>query len=317
MTPEFELIQQYFNRATQHTDLSVGDDAAILSVPLGQQLIVSADTSVVGTHFFANCAPYAVGWKALAVNVSDIAAMGGKPMWATLALTLPSIDHEWLSEFSRGFFACAHAFNVDLIGGDTTRGPLNISITIFGQVPRDQALLRSGAKAGDDIWVSGAIGSAALGLAHLQQAISLPDTVLDSCVNALQLPQPRALLGLALRGVANSCIDVSDGLLADLRHVLKASNLGARILTEQVPCLDFLQQRLTTPTYLNALLAGGDDYELCFTASKHQREHILGLAKMFTLPLTCIGETTENRDLAVIYQGQTVQLDTLGFDHFG
>lgn len=317
MTPEFNLIQQYFNRATRHTELGVGDDAAILSVAPGQTLVVSADTSVVGTHFFADCPAYYVGWKSMAVNVSDMAAMGAEPKWATLALTLPDIQHDWLSEFSRGLFACAETYQIDLIGGDTTRGPLNIGITILGQAPAGQALLRSGAQLGDDIWISGQLGSAALGLAHLQHNISLPEAVLETCLNALHHPQPRVALGLALRGVAHSSIDISDGLLADLGHLLKASRLGAHLHADQLPCLDVLRQGLDSPANQTALLAGGDDYELCFTAPKHQRAAIIGLAKVLSLPLTCIGETTADLNLTVEMHGRPLQLDALGYDHFG
>ena len=316
MTPEFNLIQHYFTRTPKHTDLGVGDDAALIRVESGHQLAVSADTSVVGTHFFADCAPYTIGWKSLAVNVSDMAAMGATPQWTTLAIALPAIEKPWLAEFSRGFFACADAFGIDLIGGDTTRGPLNISITIMGQVPIGQALQRSGAQAGDDIWVSGPLGSAALGLAHLQQRLTLPTDTLAICLNALHQPQPRVALGLALRGLATSCIDISDGLLADLSHVLKASKLGACLQFEQLPALDYLASQRHVPHVQAAMLAGGDDYELCFTAPRAHLDSIFGLAEVLSLPLTRIGETTSAPHLSVLYQQQPLPLSLLGYDHF-
>jgi len=317
MTPEFDLIQRYFTRPTRHTSLGVGDDAAILSVAQGQELLVSADTSVVDTHFFVDCPPYAIGWKSLAVNVSDMAAMGGEPMWATLALTLPSIHHDWLAEFSRGFFACADAFQVDLIGGDTTRGPLNISITILGQVPAHQAMRRSGAQTGDDVWVSGRLGSAALGLAHLQQRLCLPETLVSVCLAALHTPQPRVALGLALRGIASSCIDISDGLLADLQHLLTSSDAGARVVLEDIPCEPFVQSQWHLPTVQAAVLAGGDDYELCFTAPPQHRAAIFALGNALSLPLTRLGVVTHTGKLEVFYQGQPLQPTAQGYDHFG
>lgn len=316
MTPEFNLIQQYFTRPTPTADLGIGDDAALIQISTGHQLAVSVDMSVVGTHFFADCAPYYIGWKSLAVNVSDLAAMGATPKWATLAIALSSTDPAWLSKFSRGFFACADAFNIALIGGDTTRGPLNISVQIMGEVPIGQALTRHGAQVGDDVWVSGHLGSAALGLAHLQQKIILDEAVLPQCLQALHAPQPRVALGLALRGIAHSCIDVSDGLLADLGHILKASNLGAQLQLEHMPCLDAFKAQLQAPHIQPAVLAGGDDYELCFTAPVKQRDAIDKLSSQLSLPLTCIGKVTPAGALNVVYHQQALNLTRMGFDHF-
>lgn len=316
MTPEFNLIQQYFTRPTPSADLGVGDDAALISLTAGHQLAISVDMSVVNTHFFADCAAYDIGWKSMAVNVSDMAAMGATPKWATLAIALPNIDHAWLSEFSRGFFACADAFNIALIGGDTTRGPLNICVQIMGEVPTGLALKRSGAQVADDIWVSGHLGSAALGLGHLQQTLVLDDKVLPLCLHALHAPQPRVALGLALRGVAHSCIDVSDGLLADLRHILTASNVGARLQLESMPCLTVFKHQLHVPRIQQAVLAGGDDYELCFTAPASQREAIVSLAAQLQLPLTRIGEVTQAGALEVYHHQQRLNLTSMGFDHF-
>lgn len=314
---EFNLIRQYFTRNAPNTDLGVGDDAALLRVSAHHQLAISVDMSVAGTHFYADAAPYDIGWKCMAVNISDMAAMGAKPKWATLAIALPEINENWLSEFSRGLFACADSFNVYLIGGDTTRGTLNISIQIMGEVPTGKALLRSGAKPDDDIWVSGQVGSAALGLAQLQGKIELPADALQACLNALQQPTPRVALGLALQNIAHSCIDVSDGLLADLGHILKASNLGAAIQLESIPCYAFLESQLENPLIRQCILAGGDDYELVFTAPTAQRTAIESIGKQLGLALNIIGKTTSQMNLSVYYQQQALDISTTGFDHFG
>lgn len=320
MSPEFNLIQHYFTRPTRHTELSVGDDAALLRIKRGHQLAVSTDMLVAGTHFFSDAAPYNIGWKSLAVNVSDMAAMGALPKWATLALALPEINHAWLSEFSCGFFACADAFEIDLIGGDTTRGSLNISVTIMGLCEKNHALKRDGAQVDDDIWVSGFLGSAALGLAHLQEKLVLDENVLEATLKALHTPEPRVALGLALKNIAHSCIDISDGLLADLGHILKASQLDAHLKHETMPVLPALQTRLHEPMMQQAILAGGDDYELCFTAPKNQRAAITSLSQELCIPLTLIGKTTAQKNATpgahVFYHEQEVLLNALGFDHF-
>lgn len=324
MPSEFNLIQQYFTRPSPQADLGVGDDAALVRVSEGNQLVISTDMSVAGTHFLHDCAPYNIGWKALAVNVSDMAAMGAQPKWATLAISLPEVNQDWLAEFSRGFFACANSFNIDLIGGDTTRGPLNISVTILGEAPAGKALKRSGAQVGDDIWVSGQLGSAALGLAHLQGKVQLTNKLvneLDTCLKALNTPSPRTALGLALRGVATSCIDVSDGLLADLGHILQASNLGAAIDLEKIPCIELLKNNLDHPQFQELLIVGGDDYELCFTAPQTKREEINALSKQLNLQISLIGKTriasiSNTSGLQVDYKNNQITLLKQGFDHF-
>ncbi len=316
MASEFDLIQQHFTKPSHHTNLSVGDDAALISVSQGMELAVATDMLVAGTHFFHDAAPYDIGWKALAVNVSDMAAMGAQPKWATLALALPEVNEAWLSEFSLGFFACAEQFNVDLIGGDTTRGPLNISVTIMGEVPKNQALKRDGAQAEDDIWVSGNLGSAAAGLAHLQGKIKLENDALEAGIHALHRPMPRISLGLALRGIANSAIDISDGLAADLGHILKASNVGADVFIVQIPHLPALQANKDAG--LEAyILGGGDDYELCFTAPQAAREEIDALSETLNLPLARIGKTCATPGLRVYdAENKLVQLQAKGYDHF-
>jgi thiamine-monophosphate kinase len=316
VSSEFSLIEKYFKRSIAQTDLGVGDDAALISVTPGCQLAISTDMLVVGTHFFEDCEPYHVGWKSLAVNVSDMAAMGANPKWVTLALALPDANEAWLAEFSRGFFACAHAFNIDLIGGDTTYGSLNISVTIMGEIEAGKALLRSGAEAGDEIWVSGILGSAALGLQYLLRNIELTKQEQVDCLRALHTPQPRVKLGLALSGLANSCIDISDGLLADLGHILAKSKLGAEVYLENVPCLPTIKSRLQEEEIKQAILAGGDDYELCFTAPSKERRKIEALSHHLNLPLTCIGKTTEAGVLDVFYEKELLSLKKIGYDHF-
>jgi thiamine-monophosphate kinase len=315
MASEFDLIQQYFTKPTRHANLGVGDDAALISVENGMELAISTDMLVAGAHFFADCDPYNLGWKALAVNVSDMAAMGAQAKWATLAIALPEINDAWLDSFSRGFFACAEQFGVDLIGGDTTRGPLTISVQIMGEVPAGQALKRSGAQIGDDIWVSGQLGSAALGLAQLQSKLTLKNELV-SCLNALNAPMPRAALGLALQEIAHSCIDVSDGLLADLGHILKASNCGATIDLEKIPCINYFKKDLNNTKLQQMLLAGGDDYELCFTVPKRNREKIDLLSKQLDLSLTIIGEVRMDIGLQAFYKNKHLAILKQGFDHF-
>lgn len=316
MRAEFDLIAKYFTRPTPKADLGVGDDAALIQLSSGFQLAISTDMSVVGTHFYADCAPEYIGWKSLAVNVSDMAAMGATPKWITLALALPEQNPIWLSAFASGFFACADAFNIDLIGGDTTRGPLNITVQIMGEVPTGQALLRSNAQVGDEIWVSGFLGSAALGLAHLQQKISLPSETSLICLQALYHPQPRVSLGQALLGVAHSCIDISDGLVGDLGHILKASGVGAQVHLETIPCLPFLKDALHLPDIQQALLVGGDDYELCFTAPIAHNAEIQAISNCLGLPITCIGKITADAGLSVMHHGRALPIAKEGFDHF-
>jgi thiamine-monophosphate kinase len=319
MTPEFNLIKQYFTRPTRDTKLGVGDDAALISLPAGMELAISADMLVAGTHFFADCDAYQLGWKSLAVNISDMAAMGANPKWATLAIALPEIKESWLAEFSRGFFACADSFNVDLIGGDTTRGPLTISVQIMGEVPIGKAIKRSGAKIGDEIWVSGKLGDAALALAHIQNKLVLPEEASLICAKALHEPQPRVALGLALRGLANSAIDISDGLLADLGHILEQSNVGATLELKSIPHSTFAEFAigLHDENLRKMVLAGGDDYELCFTAPAEKHAEILKISEMTKLQLSCIGHVTNNTGLTLYgLDNEILNMKETGFDHF-
>jgi thiamine-monophosphate kinase len=315
MTPEFNLIKEYFTHPMRHTNLGVGDDAALISVSAGMALAISADMLVVGTHFYSDCDAYLLGWKSLAVNISDMAAMGANPKWATLAIALPEINDAWLAEFSRGFFACADASSVDLIGGDTTRGPLTISVQIMGEVPVGKAIKRSGAKVDDEIWVSGNLGDAAMALAHIQGKHTLPIHAIETCSQALHVPQPRVKLGLALRDLANSAIDISDGLLADLGHILEQSKVGAKLELSHIPHSQFAN--LGDTNILKMVLAGGDDYELCFTTPANNHSDILKLADSLGIPLSYIGQITGNTDLVIHgLDGEILDIKETGFDHF-
>lgn len=311
---EFGLIRRHFTRPAPGALLGVGDDAALLQPTPGHVLAVSTDMLVSGTHFFPDADPFLLGHKTLAVNLSDMAAMGALPRWATLAIALPAEEEDWLTQFSAGFFALAQQHNVALVGGDTTRGPLTLSVTILGEVPPDQALRRDGAQAGDDIWVSGELGAAALALAHLQGRVNMENADYAACARRLHQPQPRVALGLALCGIAHSAIDISDGLLADLGHILDASVVGAELDSEALPVSPPLREYRQTRLALN----GGDDYELCFTAAPQRRDAIEQLAVRLALPLTRIGRVTAEpgcrlRDA----HGAQITLEERGYDHFG
>lgn len=317
MASEFDLIRKYFTHPTRHTPLGVGDDAALIAPTNGMALAVAADMLVAGTHFLPDAHPYDIGWKSLAVNLSDMAAMGALPKWATMTIAMPQADEAWVEGFAAGFFACADKFQVDLIGGDTTRGPLAISVQIMGEVRSNQVLLRSSAKPGDEIWVSGKVGDAALALAALQGRYNLSEEELESCLPALHTPQPRVELGLLLNNMVHSAIDISDGLLADLGHILQASNVGAEIKLQHVPCSHVARQRLTDPQVQQMVLAGGDDYELCFTASARNHAEIAKVATLIGVPLTRIGTVTEHDGLMVRgLDNQPLDIKTPGFDHF-
>jgi thiamine-monophosphate kinase len=310
MPSEFELIDRYFRRPTRHTLLGVGDDGALIAPAPGQELVISTDLLVEGTHFLAGADPEALGWKTMAVNVSDIAAMGAQPRWATLAVALPDPAPDWVEAFAQGFFDCAKCYDVDLIGGDTTRGPRAFCVTIFGEVPAGQALCRAGAMPGDSIWVSGRPGRAALGLAHLQGRAALAEPELTACLAALHRPTPRVALGLALRGLASAAIDVSDGLLADLGHILEQSGRAARLQIPDLPA---------EGPERDCLLAGGDDYELLFTAAASADAKIAALAGKLDLPLTRIGQIVPGAPGDLILcddSGKVITPAIRGYDHF-
>ncbi|QZA79078.1 thiamine-phosphate kinase [Deefgea tanakiae] len=317
---EFDLIAKYFTRPTPDVDLGVGDDAALISVSAGHQLAISVDMLVAGRHFFADADPERLGHKCLAVNLSDMAAMGAKPTWFTLSLALPEMNEPWLAAFSRGMFALADQFGVPLIGGDTTRGPLSISIQIAGEVPKGAALLRSGALVGDDIWVSGPLGAAAAAVMHRTGRVELPAAIALRCDLRLDLPTPRVALGQALRGLANSAMDISDGLLGDLAHICEQSQVMAIIDFNKVPQAIELNS-LNSILVAEASLAGGDDYELCFTASPANRAEIETLGSALSTPLFRVGSIATfdaNQPMVQVIdtQGQRMNLAFSGFDHF-
>ncbi|MCX7193948.1 MAG: thiamine-phosphate kinase [Proteobacteria bacterium] len=314
---EFDLIKRHFTRPAPSALLGVGDDAALLQVSQGEVLAVSSDMLVCGTHFFADADPFLLGHKALAVNLSDLAAMGATPRWATLAIALPGADEAWLEQFSAGFFALANQYGVDLVGGDTTRGPLNLCVTIFGEVAATQALRRSGAMPGDEIWVSGQLGDAALALAHLQGRLVLSASDFAACSVALHQPQPRVALGLALRGIASSAIDISDGLMGDLGHILDASGVGARVNFNELPVSATLRKFLDQPLGKQCVLSGGDDYELCFTAPVSGHQDVLNIAAQLGLPLTCIGNIVDGQGCIVFdAANHPINFESAGYDHF-
>ena len=319
MPSEFDLIRRHFTRPTRHTDLAVGDDAALLRPRPGMQLAVSTDMLVAGTHFFADTDPEDLGWKTLAVNVSDLAAMGATPRWAFLALALPGADEAWIAAFARGFFACADAHGVDLAGGDTTRGPLTLSVTIIGEVPQGEAITRAGGKAGDDLWVSGQPGMAALGLAALRGETQLSTAGRAACIAALQRPQPRIALGLALRGVATAMLDVSDGLLGDLGHILECSATGAIIDGGALPLAALRETGADEALARRCLLGGGDDYELLFAAPAARRADVDAISASLGLALHRIGTLTPEPATLWLRQGdgRLVPGTRSGYDHFG
>jgi len=317
---EFDLIARYFTRPARRSPLGVGDDCALLQPAPGMQLAVSTDLLVEGRHFLSTVDPRTLGHKALAVNLSDLAACGAQPLAFTLALALPQVDEAWLARFAEGMFALADAHGCELVGGDTTRGPLAIDITVFGEVPAGQALLRSGARPGDDLWVSGTLGDARLALEAFRGTVSLPEPVFASARARLEQPTPRVALGLALRGLATSAIDISDGLLGDVSHVLRRSGVGAEVEADCAPrLLAALQQGLVADTVRlqDLVFAGGDDYELAFTAPAQQRAAVEAAAAQAQVRATRIGRITTEPGLRLHdAQGRAVEQRWAGFDHF-
>jgi len=323
---EFDIIRSFFTRSAPATVLGVGDDAALIRPASGMELAVSTDMLISGRHFFEDVDPYKLGHKSLAVNLSDMAAMGARPRWATLSLALPESivqkDEPWLRAFADGFFALAHAHQVDLIGGDTTNGPLNICVTIIGEVPEGKALRRSSARPGDDIWVSGCLGDAALALAYRKKKIMLQPgeveaTEVEVLMAALEMPTPRVELGQRLIGLAHSAIDISDGLLADLGHILECSRVAAVVRIDQIRRSAVMEKHFPYPFAIECLLAGGDDYELCFTVPSSERTKVELLSREEGIPLTRIGSIEEGEDLVVLdSSGRTVATEVKGYDHF-
>lgn len=321
MLSEFELIRRYFTHPAPHTRLGVGDDAALVRPRRGMELVVTVDMLIGGTHFFDDADPLRLGHKALAVNLSDIAAMGATARWATLALALPRAEPAWLKAFATGFMALARRHDVGLIGGDTTRGPLAICVQALGEVPTGRALLRSGARVGDDVWVSGRIGDAALAVAARKGRVRLEKHELEAARRRLDTPSPRLALGAALRGIAGSAIDLSDGLCADLGHICGRSNVAAVVELDRLPVSPAVRKRLDSRAVRAAVLAGGDDYELCFTARRQRRDAVRAAAKWAGVAVTVVGriERAARRSASVTVldrDGQPMTLKQSGYDHF-
>ncbi len=314
---EFDLIARYFKRPVRRSPLGVGDDCALLAPAPGMQLAVSTDLLIEGRHFLSTVDPRRLGHKCLAVNLSDLAACGAKPLAFTLGLALPQADEAWLAPFAQGLLALADAHGCELVGGDTTRGPLAISITIFGEVPTGQALLRSGARPGDEVWVSGTLGDARLALEVFRGTRQAPQAVFEAARERLECPIPRVSLGLALRGVASAAIDVSDGLVGDLGHVLAASGVGATLWAELVAALSVQAQALSVQDRLDFALAGGDDYELAFTAPAAARDAVLAAGRASGTAVHCIGVIEAAPGLRLVdAAGQAVVRPVAAFDHF-
>jgi thiamine-monophosphate kinase len=315
---EFDLIERFFKHPARRSPLGVGDDCALLAPAPGMQLAVTSDMLVEGRHFLSTVDPARLGHKALAVNLSDLAACGAAPLAFTLALSLPQADEAWLAPFARGLLALAGEHGCELVGGDTTRGPLTICITAFGEVPQGQALLRSGARPGDELWASGSVGDSRLALEVFRGRLAVPGTVFDAARTRMEQPQPRVALGLALRGIASAAIDVSDGLLGDLGHVLAASGVGARIdvaaaaglLAAPAGLFDFEHR-------LELVLAGGDDYELLFTAPAPSRDAVLAAAAQAGVAVTRIGAIEADAGTRLVDpRGRLLDRRYASFDHF-
>ncbi|MFN9744706.1 MAG: thiamine-phosphate kinase [Betaproteobacteria bacterium] len=320
MAGEFELIARHFTRAGRPPApgvvLGVGDDCALLAPSPGQQLAVSTDVLVEGRHFLSTVAPERLGHKALAVNLSDLAACGALPLAFTLALSLPRGDDDFVAGLARGLFALADAHGIALVGGDTTAGPLTIGITVMGQVPPGQALLRSGARAGDRLWVSGRLGDARLALEVFRGSVALPGEAFEDVRRAMELPQPRVTLGLALRGVATAAVDLSDGLVGDLGHVLARSGVGAAVEVDRIPRSPILAAQAPALQH-TCVLAGGDDYELLFTAPPAQDEAVRAAGARAGVAVAPIGRIEAEPGLRLVDDaGRPVAFAGRGFDHF-
>lgn len=316
---EFELIERFFKRPPQRADVGVGDDCAVWTPRAGHQLAFSADMLVEGRHFVSTVDPRRLGHKALAVNLSDLAACGATPQAFLLSLAMPRADEAWLSGFSEGLLSLAQAHGCELMGGDTTQGPLNIAITVMGDVPRGQTILRSGACPGDDVYVSGHLGDARLALEAFRGHISLPQAVLDVARQRMETPTPRVALGQALRGTAHAMADISDGLLGDLGHILKASGVGADIELPAIANLMQVSDQWSCPVELamTCVLSGGDDYELVFTASPDHAAQVKAASLASGVQVTRIGRITPSNLLVLRdASGQAIDAHFGSFDHF-
>lgn len=317
---EFELIRQFFARQLKQRDdiaIGIGDDAAVVNVPVNQQLVVTTDTLVADIHFASKTPAYDIAYKALAVNLSDLAAMGAEPAWVTLALTLPDADEAWIQGFCEGFFTLASRFHVQLIGGDLTHGPLSITVQAMGLVPRGQAITRSGAKPGDAIYVTGTLGDAGLGLQVEQSHLHLPEAQQHAALDKLHHPEPRIQTGLHLRGLASAAIDISDGLVADLGHILEQSGVGATVHIEKLPISELVMQALAKDTAIMLGLSAGDDYELCFTVPAKHTHSVDQTLSQLPCRFTRIGTIDNDSQLKLLDdQGNIYDGTFPGYRHF-
>ncbi len=316
---EFDLIRRYFtDRQKSRRDVikSIGDDCALLKPINDQLLAVSTDTLVCGVHFFKDIPPHALGFKSLAVNLSDLAAMGATPSWVSLALTLPEIDEEWVSEFSDGFFKAADYYDIELIGGDMSSGPLSITLTVQGQVSQEQQLLRDGAQIGDWICVTGNLGDSALALESLYGRVDLPDDDRAALLKKHYYPTPRLLAGQKLRTIASSAIDLSDGLASDLTHIANQSNCMAVIDIDALPLSEALLRNTTHEQALKLALTGGEDYELCFTVSPQALGSVQSALKHTNTPFVCIGQMQHGEGISFQSNNKALDIDFKGFEHF-
>jgi len=316
---EFEIIKKYFSSSAHGgsgTKVGIGDDAAVLSVPRGSDLVATVDTLVCGIHFHSDVAPEDLGYKALAVNLSDCAAMGAVPRWWLLALTLPSADESWLAAFADGCMELSERFELDLIGGDLTRGPLSITVQALALVPSDAAITRSGARPGDEIFVTGYLGDAAGALQLGAEARDKFDSTAEYLLHRLDRPEPRLTVSLQLRQIVTAAIDVSDGLCADLSHILAASEVGALLHEARLPLSDALRKTVGEERALELALNGGDDYELCFTVGQGNAGAIAAIARSADCPITGIGEIRQATGLFLNSEGHEAEISAVGYRHF-
>ena len=317
---EFDIIDRFFDlKKHQRKDviLGIGDDCAITRVPEGQHLAITTDTLLSGVHFPEDTPPAAIAHKALAVNLSDLAAMGAEPAWYSLSLSIPHSDEAWLVEFSQSLFELSEYYSVQLIGGDTVQGPLAITVTAQGFIPQQQALTRSGAKPGDLLYVTGTVGDAGLGLDIVQGRQQVKSHCKDFLINRLNYPSPRLLAGTGLRRVANACIDISDGLIGDLKHILHASGCGARVMLEKLPLSIAMREAVETDLAYRYALTSGDDYELLFTVSEENRGNLETSLSNLNVSATCIGQLNGHKNkLDLVLNGESYSLEDKPYEHF-
>jgi thiamine-monophosphate kinase len=316
---EFQLIKHFFTKQTvkrKDVELGIGDDCAVLSPIENQNIVVTTDTLVAGVHFPFETSPRAIGHKAVAVNLSDIAAMGAKPSWLSLALTLPDVDESWLSEFCEGVFELCDFYNVELIGGDTTQGPLSITITAQGLTPQGSYLSRAGAKTGDWLYVTGELGDAALALQQITGKVDIEPQFTEAIRNKLDYPKPRVLAGQTLREYASSAIDLSDGLIADLGHICQASNVGANVVLDALPLSIIMRDSLLADDAIALALSGGDDYELLFTISEDNKVGMETAMSHAGTQVTCIGQINASQTISTTLNNKAIPINTVGFEHF-